>query len=587
MSQQKARHVLSVTLLLFAAFAAATTASATETTTSTPTPTPTRPKTLTEQKIDQAWIDSGFGINELIKLRKKDCHEDLESFKACLAGLFNMYARINEKFLLIHPSLLSYGQIQVIKIEGSVGPFWLIRGNKLDSHKSDWKSFLNGIRLFVQRQQSSYDQLYQDKTAIDFEMMFRDVERRAQIAKVHPNLTVGEFLNGYLQFLDIRSRLMPKDAYDFVASQIAEADFESGIETVFVDGKWIISSTTGPSTKAGLRQGDQILAINEKSLIGESISGALQVSADARAYSNPSTYKIRRQNQEFNVSLLREVVTTPLLQSQQLLDQERRPVGYIKLSAFREGISCPMVADALNAHLKAGDRMIMDLRGNGGGEVSDLVCIATLLLGENKPVVETEKSLVTSYDEYVYTHKELKALSPEALESFRKLKLVFIQDQESASGSEILIGAMRHHRKALSVGRLSYGKGTWQDGQFWTPAEIPTMFMRFATAGSFYIADTKLTPDNVGVEPDFDVPWKWGGDQDDEPSFNQAMLTLINGQLPLIQNPPISSIEPDRVAKIKSCIDFEWLKAKQQKEFGTAAGFDYRLAYATEVARCL
>lgn len=126
--------------------------------------------------------------------------------------------------------------------------------------------------------------------------------------------------------------------------------------------------------------------------------------------------------------------------------------GYIKISRF--------AADTYNEYMKAFDklqqmgmkRLIIDLRGNGGGYLNTAVSIADEFLSKGKEIVYTIGKARPRVD-YKATEKG----------SFEEGKLIILIDDGSASASEILAGAMQDNDRATIVGRRSFGKGLVQE----------------------------------------------------------------------------------------------------------------------------
>lgn len=203
-----------------------------------------------------------------------------------------------------------------------------------------------------------------------------------------------------------------------------------------------------PAAEAKLQPGDQILAIDGQEVRKLNLTRALSLLRGA-----PGTkvlLKIRRNRQEFSLTLQRREVKTPSVApgSVRLLPGR---IGYFKLTSFSRR-SPQEVEEALRKLKKLGARaLIMDLRYNPGGLVDAGVTLASMFLGPGKVVYratarnkaheQTVKSFKSSYCD---------TATP----------LLLLTNAFSASCSEILSGALQDHRRARLLGVRTFGKGT-------------------------------------------------------------------------------------------------------------------------------
>ena len=207
----------------------------------------------------------------------------------------------------------------------------------------------------------------------------------------------------------------------------------------------------GPSIKAGIKAGDRILMSNKDTLYGKKYSsntipkylkGATNTNIDLQVY--------RKTNDSlFTVSLKRGKVAIKSVDVSYMINDS---IGYIKLERFARS-SYREFKTALNKLQKNGmTDLILDLRGNGGGYVDIANKIVDEFLEDDKLIVFT-KDNKGNVDEYFSTKKG----------SFEKGGLYVLIDQNSASASEIVAGALQDNDRGTTLGRRSFGKGLVQE----------------------------------------------------------------------------------------------------------------------------
>ena len=204
-----------------------------------------------------------------------------------------------------------------------------------------------------------------------------------------------------------------------------------------------------PSQVAGLKAGDIIMTIDGKDTKGW---GNAKVSEALRGEAGTSfELVVQRPGETKNRSFL---ITRKTIQQPQVpyYGQIRPNVGYIYLTGFTEG-AAREVRFALNDLKTQGiSSLILDLRGNGGGSVTEAVDIINMVTPKGRKVVYTKGKVASTNHDYYTSADPIDSIIPMAV----------LVDGSSASASEIVAGSLQDMDRATIVGTRTYGKGLVQ-----------------------------------------------------------------------------------------------------------------------------
>ena len=220
-------------------------------------------------------------------------------------------------------------------------------------------------------------------------------------------------------------------------------------------GDYIIISEpyeNSPAKKSGLKAGDKILKINDKSASGKSVEDVSAILKGQPGTSFKLLIEREGDAKPITIDIVREKITIDPVPYYGMLEGGR--VGYIKLNSFTQTASADVKKALL--YLKANNALsglVLDLRDNGGGLLTEAVNIVNLFVKKNELVVSTKGKQKDKNRSYQTTMEPVDANIP----------LVVLVNGNSASASEIVAGALQDLDRAVIVGSRTYGKGLVQN----------------------------------------------------------------------------------------------------------------------------
>lgn len=269
---------------------------------------------------------------------------------------------------------------------------------------------------------------------------------------VHPDSLADAVIPAILGELDPHSVYIPASNLS-AANEPLEGEFD-GIGVMFnmlTDTVVVLNVIPlGPSDKAGVQNGDRIIRINDTLVAGQKIPQDRIVSRLRGPRGTKVVLGIERAGARelVPITVERGVIPIKALDASFMMTPQ---VGFVKLSAFSR-VSFAELHKALEELAGQGMKgLVFDLRGNAGGYLDQAIAIANMFLPQGKLIVYTEDR----------EGRQVREFS-NGRGGFTELPLVVLIDEESASSSEILAGAIQDNDRGLLVGRRSYGKGLVQ-----------------------------------------------------------------------------------------------------------------------------
>ena len=306
-----------------------------------------------------------------------------------------------------------------------------------------------GIVLGIQ-----LEKIFSDDNLRDGVRKLNDVlsyTQRYYIEEVDTPKLVEGAIKGILDDLDPHSFYI--SAKDFTSVEESfRGDFEGiGIEFQIVNDTLIVVSpiTGGPSESLGILPGDRIVKINDEDCVGitnDQVRDKLRGKAGSKVRVSVNRIGVKEL---IDYEITRDKIPLYSVDVHLMLEDN---IGYVSISRFSE-TTYEELKEALKDLKQNGmTELILDLRGNPGGYLSQAVDIADLFIDGKKKIVYTEGRREDTNEEYF-------ASKPSAYE---KIPLVVLINHGSASASEIVSGAIQDWDRGLIIGETSFGKGLVQ-----------------------------------------------------------------------------------------------------------------------------
>lgn len=271
------------------------------------------------------------------------------------------------------------------------------------------------------------------------------------------SVTTGTLVNGaiagMLSALDPHSRFVPRDEHLRLMSWRAGELAGAGLVVETADDALVVQSVypNGPAARAGVQPGDRIVSVNDTVVVVRD-ADAVQVRLIGERGTRVTITLARgpRLEPEVITVRLRFDIIRPL--SVPVARSLGGGVGYVRLAEFLEAAGRE-VHDAVGRALRGGaTSLILDLRGNPGGDVRATVDVASEFLRRDQLVFRTHGRRRSVIQEYRTSRDG----------DFRNVAMVVLIDEHSASAAEALAGALQDHDRALIAGRRSFGKALMQ-----------------------------------------------------------------------------------------------------------------------------
>jgi carboxyl-terminal processing protease len=280
-----------------------------------------------------------------------------------------------------------------------------------------------------------------------FTTLFKELNMN-YVDETNPAELMDTAIKNMLEDLDPYTRYLNEQ--DVEEYKIKNAGEYSGIGAVvrgYKDKLLIVEPYKGyPADLAGLKAGDEIIKIGDievadfKDDASELLKGAVNSKIDIT---------FRRQGETKQTTLKREEIEVDAVPFYNKIDKK---TGYIVLSKFNRKASSQTKEALINLKADGAERIILDLRGNPGGLLTEAINVTNLFVQKGELIVTTKSKVKKFNKQYKTRNKPVDTNIP----------LVVLVDGGSASASEIVSGALQDLDRAVIIGTRSFGKGLVQ-----------------------------------------------------------------------------------------------------------------------------
>lgn len=279
-----------------------------------------------------------------------------------------------------------------------------------------------------------------------------DAINKLYVDSVNSDKITEEAINGMLHQLDPHSYYIPaKRAKE--QNEVLRANFKGiGVRYYMINDTLTISNVIdkGPSQKAGIKSGDKIIQINDINVAGDNLNSDdyRNLLLGQKGSKVKLTIKRPLLKDYIFLNVTRSTIPIKSIVSSYMINDS---VGYIKLETFNATSNSEFEEHLKKLKKQGLKHLVFDLKNNGGGYLSQAVKISDQFLSEDKMIVYTHGD--KTKDEEFFTSKK---------GNFQNGRLIILINENSASASEIVTGAVQDWDRGIIVGRRSFGKGLVQ-----------------------------------------------------------------------------------------------------------------------------
>jgi carboxyl-terminal processing protease len=283
-----------------------------------------------------------------------------------------------------------------------------------------------------------------------FATLFKEVNTY-YVDEISPNKMMKKGIDAMLESLDPYTNYIPEDEVeDFRTMTTGQYGGIGAVIGKRNDRSIVLMPYEGfPAYKAGLIVGDEILSVDG---VDVSSKNTGDISKMLKGQSNtPVKIKVKRYGvpEEFELTLTREKIKIDNVPYYGLVNPR---TGYIRLTDFTNGASKEVKKALIELKSQGAKNIILDLRDNPGGLLSEAINISNLFIPKDKEVVRTKGKIAE-------WNKIYNALSSPV---DTEIPLVVLTSNRSASAAEIVSGVIQDYDRGVLVGERTYGKGLVQ-----------------------------------------------------------------------------------------------------------------------------
>jgi len=277
-----------------------------------------------------------------------------------------------------------------------------------------------------------------------------DIVERHYVEKVDSDTLIQGAINGMVKSLDPHSSYLSPELYKELQSDTKGSFGGIGIEiTIQNDFPTVVSPIEDtPAYAAGLKAGDQIIRIDNKSTKGISILEAVKRLRGAENSQVKLTIMRKDTPQPLNISITRAIINVRSVKSRVIEEN----VGYIRIASFQERTTEDVkkaIAEISKATTPCG--LVLDMRNNPGGLLDQAVRVSDIFL-KSGVIVSISGRTKSQENRFTASNNRNEPSCP----------IVVLVNEGSASASEIVAGALQDNGRAIVMGTQTFGKGSVQ-----------------------------------------------------------------------------------------------------------------------------
>ena len=209
----------------------------------------------------------------------------------------------------------------------------------------------------------------------------------------------------------------------------------------------------GPSEKVGVKAGDRVIAVNDSTIAGVGIQNSQVLKLLKGPKGTKVAITVYRKGEVLDFTITRDQIPIHSVSGSYMVNPT---IGYVKVDRFGKNTNSEFYLALKTLAQKGMKRVIVDLRGNGGGYMNAATDMLDLFFEKGTLLVYTQGKARPKQESLARKNAE-----------FSDLDVVVLIDETSASASEIFAGAIQDHDRGVIVGRRSFGKGLVQEQTMW------------------------------------------------------------------------------------------------------------------------
>lgn len=310
-------------------------------------------------------------------------------------------------------------------------------------------TFLSGVMLVkINTDNTKTNRIENSKLSLILQQITEDYMDSIQIENLEEKT-----IESLLQNLDPHSVYISKEDFHAANDDLAGRFDGIGVEFRMIKDTVVVIQAleNGPSKRAGIQSGDRLLIANGDTLFGKNLKNTdiqHKIKGEKGTIVNLTVKRVGL-SKPLNFVLTREAIPTFSIDAKFMINEE---TAYLKLSRF-SATTTKEIKAALELLIEEGmQNLILDLRGNSGGFLEAAISVSNQFLDKGKTIVFT-KGKNRPKDIYKANNNGL----------FEKGNLILLIDENSASASEIVAGAIQDNDRGIIIGRKSFGKGLIQE----------------------------------------------------------------------------------------------------------------------------